>query len=364
MSRLDLPEFWMPFPSRSNPHKEATWAKLDRWLGEVGLIKSEVARRRFRSVEFLDLAARTYPEVGPDELTLVTCWLTWLFMMDDQVDECHLGERPDDGRRFAEGLVRLTLPATDRARAVPNSPLEAAFLDVWKRLAPQVSPRLEQQFLRHARDYVESLVWEVDNRYERNIPDLLAYSEGRRSTGAVHTAFDLLEYAHHSEIPVAVSEGMLMNNLRVCAIDVISIGNDIISYYKEAAREEIHNVVVVAQNLIGGSPRQVMDVVNKLQNQRIQLFLRTKDKLAAEFDKLGLTERERESTLLYVRGLEDWMVGNLEYSLHTPRYFDVEASIPGQRISWVDNLSAMPESALMAPVGNSSKPRETSASLA
>jgi hypothetical protein len=212
-----------------------------------------------------------------------------------------------------------------------------------------MSPRLQQRFLTHVRAYVRSLLWEVDNRAGRQVPDLLAYVEGRRNTGAVLTIFDLIEYANRAELSAALCASPLLDTLRLCAMDNICLINDIISFEKENARGEVNNCVSVCKHWLGCSTRDAMRVVNDLAGQRTTLFLQTKAKLEREYERLGASAFERVACARFVEGLESWMQGNLDFSLGSARYFDIEASVSGQRVSWIDNISGMPESALVSP---------------
>lgn len=348
MAREDLPVFQSPFSARINVHRELVWSRARAWLRRTGLVQSDAAMQRAESIDYSELGARTWPDAGPDELELVTCWVIWLFMIDDQFDDCHLGERRDDARALVEGCERVLTCPIDSAYA--TNPVEAGLLDIWTRVAPHMSPRLQERFSRHTRHYVRSLLWEVENRVERKVPDLLAYAEARRDTGAVLTIFDLIEYANRAELSPALCRNPLVETLRVCAMDNICMINDIISHDKESARGEVNNYVCVCQHWLGCDTRTAMQYVNELQARRTALFLQSKEKLESDLGRLDVSEAERSACARYVAGLESWMQGNLDFSLGSARYFEVEASVQGRRVSWIDNIGGAPDDALIAPL--------------
>jgi hypothetical protein len=52
----------------------------------------------------------------------------------------------------------------------------------------------------------------------------------------------------------------------------------------------------------------------------------------------------------YIAGMEYWMRGNLEYSRISRRYYDIEASQEGQPVSWIENLTFVPQTCLFPPM--------------
>ena len=323
MTSFRLPKFFNPYPSRINLHREIASKNALRWACENGLINGRSALEQAQSSHFSALAALAYPEANSADLALINCWIIWLFMFDDQMDACRLGQHTDDCRRVVQRILRLMHPFPSRQDvSFADNAIELAWLDFWGRISEGMSLTMQQRFLEDVRGYLLGTQWEIDKRASHQIPDLLSYIDGRRTTGAVATLFDCIEYTSHSELPPSFCNSALFSAFRNAANDVVTMTNDIFSYDKEIANGEVNNCVVVCQQLLKRPLQEAVEFVNNLQTSRIHLFLRTKNDLDAFFETTALLETERKKVLHYVEGMQDWMRGNLEWSLATRRYHD------------------------------------------
>ena len=61
----------------------------------VWLVKDEAAIARLRDAKVASLVARAYPSAPLDPLAIITDWITWLFVLDDECDEAGIGKRPE-----------------------------------------------------------------------------------------------------------------------------------------------------------------------------------------------------------------------------------------------------------------------------
>jgi germacradienol/geosmin synthase len=75
------------------------------------------------------------------------------------------------------------------------------------------------------------------------------------------------------------------------------------------------------------SPQRAADLTNDLLTSRLQQFENTTlTELPALFEEYGLDPPERESVLLFVKGLQDWQSGCHEWHLRSSRYMNEEAT--------------------------------------
>ena len=82
---MQLPEMYMPYPARLNPHVETARAHARAWARAVGLLDEQPAIRGVRAwseaeYDALDLglfAALTFPDAPAPKLDLLTDWNVW-----------------------------------------------------------------------------------------------------------------------------------------------------------------------------------------------------------------------------------------------------------------------------------------------
>ncbi|MEU5050368.1 hypothetical protein [Streptomyces sp. NPDC021096] len=350
ISSFTLPQFYNPFPSRLSPELMTAADESLRWAQDMELVASPSAQERFESALYGEFAARTYPDAPTDRLVVAAKWCAWLFLFDDHFDDCYLGRSKSDAEAVLPNLLRC-LASPEIEPLIPGNPLEAALLDLWPQTATRMSPSWRGRFKRHMHDYLMSYFWEISNRSRRHTPDLVMYIDMRRDTGATWIGFDLIPYTEGLEVPTWLNDSLLLRTMELAAIDVICISNDILSHEKEMARGEVNNIVHVAQQLTGGEIQQSVNLVNAIQNSRIRLFLDHKEQIPAWLEESEASPATRQAVERYIVGLESWIRGNLDWSLRTARYLNVEyAPGHGDRVSWAENLSGVTDDALRAPV--------------
>jgi hypothetical protein len=339
-----------PFRARRSPHLAVGATDAREWAASRDLIRSVAARQRFETALYADFAARVYPEAPVRPLCVATRWCAWLFLFDDHFDDSLLGRDEGQGWRILERLLQQVATLGEGAAALPSaSPIEAALVELWSETGPAMSEGWRRRFARHLGDYLRSYTWEIGNRAEQVAPDLTQYIEMRRDTGATWIGLDLIEYVAGAEVPPKIYDSLPLRTLNLAAIDAICWTNDIASYAKERARGEVNNIVYIAQQAFGLDLQAAMDFTRRMQDSRVELFCRTAETLSEELDAGGATEDERMATHAYVRGLQDWIRGNLDWSLATARYLEVEHRPKGDRVSWTENISQVAEDLLVAP---------------
>lgn len=349
MRAFNLPDFFCPFITRLNPHHDESWAESRRWLVEMDLIQGEQAIQRLDRSGFSQLTARAYPNASPYDLKIAMNWLIWLFLFDDQLDECCLGHQKEQADLILGRLLKLTLNA-DETNSAPFSPVERAFVSLWREYAHRLSAEQQNRFSQNIRNYLSSLRWEVTARSEDALPGVLTFIEIRRDTGAVRMVLDIIEFCLNDEIPALLADSLAMQLLKNCTVDVICMSNDLFSFEKERARGDVNNLVLVWEQNVGCSREEAANSIYRFIIDRQNLFIETRIKLETELREIAMTEAKREMIRQYVEGMAHWMRANLDFSLSTPRYADIEDSQQGKPLSWVENISAMQPELFQAPL--------------
>jgi hypothetical protein len=314
----------------------------------MGLVQGEKAAIRLEKSGFSRLTASAYPKANAHDLKIATNWLIWLFLFDDQLDECYLGHQKSEAAQIIDKLFLYT-DLDPRSHKHAESAIEIAFVALWKEYTADLRETQQRRFMQNIRNYLSSLRWEVESRVERTVPSLVTFVDLRRNTGAVRLAIDLIEYSLHFEIPEVVANSTEMEMLKNCTNDVICMSNDLFSFEKEKARGDVNNILIVWQKNNECSIQTSVEAIYKLIIERQNQFISTRQKLESLVALLRLDDACRVGIQHYVAGMEHWMKANLEFSLTTPRYHDVEASREGMPPSWVENISSMPSEVFMAP---------------
>jgi germacradienol/geosmin synthase len=314
---FDPPAFSVPFPARVSPHLAAIRAHAARWASRHGLLEGGPwSAAAFEGADYGLFAALTHPDAPPVELALVADWHLWAFYVDDQVAT---GKRGRDLAGAQAFLDRLPAFLTDDP-AAPTDPAERALVDLWLRSGQAMPAGLRAELADQVRDLLASWRWELANLAEGRVPDPVDYLEMRRRTAGAGFALVLARYADHEAVPAALLASRPLRALADAFADIGPLRNDIVSYRKEIEGEgELNNGVLAAQRFFGCELGQAVAILADLVDSRLHQFVRVTRELP------GLAGEQRAAVERYVRRLQDWIAGDLEWSRRTGRYGGVPA---------------------------------------
>ncbi len=236
-----------PFTPRLSPHVDAVQRWSLHWATRHGLLDRPGARAAFARARFANLMARTYPDAGPADLQLATAWLISVFALDDRLERAG---GPAATRHLVDQVVELLGDDGDEARDASEPPKGhlRALAEVWRRTRPRVSPAWQARFTAHVGDYLEATVWEAGNRAANRPPPLAEYRTMRFRTAAIDMFFDLIEPMHGVELPAEVFADHDFAAMRRSAGMITAIFNDLVSWPKEEAAGDHHNIVLALRH--------------------------------------------------------------------------------------------------------------------
>ncbi|MEV4285349.1 terpene synthase family protein [Nonomuraea bangladeshensis] len=220
----------MAEPCRMHPSVYAIEAAVIDWARRTGL-------RADPGVGFHRMAARAFAEFDAAAAALFAQWLTWLFHLDDELDE---GECPVE---VFQGLLRGSA----------RHPLEAAFADLWRVTSARMSDRWRARFAVGLQRQHDACRTEADNRAARRMPTLEEYPALRRGTVGPYL-YDLVEPCLRVEVPDWLHDSEPWRQLVDACSDVTAWCNDVASRPKE--RGDVHNFVVLAMRQLGLGERE------------------------------------------------------------------------------------------------------------
>jgi germacradienol/geosmin synthase len=342
MQPYELPDFYMPYPARLNPHLDTARAHTKSWAREMGMLDGPPDapgatiwdEAKFDSMDFALLCAYTHPDAPSRELDLVTDWYVWVFYFDDHFLEIY--KRSQDQVGAKEYLDRLPafMPVSPTGPMwsgnkiknipTPTNPVERGLIDLWARTAPNRSPEWRLRFFESTKNLLYESTWELSNISGSRVPNPIEYIEMRRKVGGAPWSADLVEHAAFVEVPARVADSRPMRVLKDTFSDGVHLRNDLFSYQRETQVEgEINNCVLVLERFLDVSPQRAADLTNDILTSRLQQFENTTlTELPALFEEYGLSLLERESVLLYVKGLQDWQSGGHEWHMRSSRYMN------------------------------------------
>jgi Terpene synthase family 2, C-terminal metal binding len=307
MATTSLPSLRYPFPSAMNPHAASTDRQIMIWATHFGLLSPS----HESSPGYGWFAARAYPNAPANRLQIAADWMSWLFLLDDQIDETGIGGQP---ARLAQLHARFLAILDGDTPTRQDIPLAHALADLRTRMAEQASAPWMQRFRYHAVSYFAAMHWEATNRAERRIPDVATYCTRRPFTGAVESCFDLIVLVNQIRLPDSVRDHPAVQQLERMANNVICWSNDIFSAEKEAWHGDTHNLVLLLMNEERCSFQEALNRVATLHDAEVVAF-------GTQADQLSLHGVPVSADLTqYVAGLRAWMRANFDWSLTAMRY--------------------------------------------
>lgn len=335
MQPFELPDFYMPYPARLNPHLERARKHAKAWAIDMELLGADGGaapgvwdEQAFDSMDFALLVAYTHPDAPAPELEVVTDWYVWVFYFDDHFLETFKRTRDLRGAKAyldrLPGFMPVDPPADPATLPVPANPTERGLADLWSRTAPAMSAGWQRRFAESSRNLLKESLWELANISQDRVPNPIEYVEMRRRVGGAPWSADLVEYASSVEVPATVALTRPVRVLKDSFADGVHLRNDIFSYQRETETEgEVNNAVLVVERFLGCNPQQAANRVNDLLTSRLHQFENTTlTELPVLFEEHLLSLPDRLSLLGYVKGLQDWQAGGHEWHLRSSRYMN------------------------------------------
>ncbi|AEO58238.1 hypothetical protein MYCTH_2060085, partial [Thermothelomyces thermophilus ATCC 42464] len=139
------------------------------------------------------------------------------------------------------------------------------------RLSETATKMFKRRFLETWIDYVESVAQQAKHRSQSRILDLDSYFLLRRHTSGAPSTIALWEM--DMDIPDHIREHPILRMLETLAVDLIVIGNDLLSYNKEqAVGDDEHNIVTVIMAQFGMDVQGAIDRAGELSREKTDRF--------------------------------------------------------------------------------------------
>ncbi|MFJ5224034.1 family 2 encapsulin nanocompartment cargo protein terpene cyclase [Streptomyces sp. NPDC088400] len=336
---FDLPDFYLAYPARLNPHLEEAREHSKIWARDMGMLEGSGVweERDLDSHDYALLCSYTHPDCDGPALSLVTDWYVWVFFFDDHFLEVY--KKPQDregGKAYLDRLASFMPMDLTAGFPEPTNPVEAGLADLWARTVPSMSLGWRERFAESTENLLNESDWELSNINAHRVANPVEYIEMRRKVGGAPWSAGLVEYAAGAEIPAPIAGSRPLRVLKDSFSDAVHLRNDLFSYQREIEEEgELSNGVLVLETFLGCTTQEAADAVNDLITSRIQQFENTAlTELGPLFVENGLDPRQCADTLAYVKGLQDWQSGGHEWHMRSSRYMNGGGSGSGSGTSF------------------------------
>ncbi|MFE2959977.1 terpene synthase family protein [Nocardia tengchongensis] len=316
---MEAIEIFMPFgPAGINPAEAQAEAGTWSWLEAYALVPTEPTRRRMERT----LPARMYalwcPSAGVEELTLLSQYTAWAFIVDDQFDI----EIPEPPRCLeAVTAIEAVLDGT----ASPSGVLAIAFAELWERLCRGRSAAWRESARGEIRDWLWTYYTESVGRLSGNLPDLETYRAHRRDGVALYVFLDISERAEGVDLSAAIRHLPAMRSLRAAAVEHMGLFNDVLSVASDEASGYLYNSVLLAQYHHGHDRAQARQLVNGMLSDCVSRMTEAIERLPTELDDAGITGRDRADALTTAANYTVYVRANHDYHYQAARYTSAPA---------------------------------------
>lgn len=324
---FSLPDFYVPYPARLNPHVEEARRHTKEWARRMHMLEGSGIweEHDLDAHDYALLCAYTHPDCDAEALALVTDWYVWVFFFDDHFLETFKRSLDrEGGKRYLDRLPAFMPMDPAAAAPEPENPVEAGLADLWARTVPSMSDAWRARFAENTEHLLNESLWELSNMDEGRIANPVEYIEMRRKVGGAPWSAGLVEYAANAEVPASVAGSRPLGVLRDTFSDAVHLRNDLFSYQREVEDEkENSNGVLVLEHFLGCTTQEAADAVNDLLTSRLQQFENTAlTEVGPLCVEKGLDAAETAAVLAYTKGLQDWQSGGHEWHMRSSRYMN------------------------------------------
>jgi hypothetical protein len=310
--------FPMPFASACNPDRTAARLRNLHWARKFNLVASEADERRYDAWDITHLTCLWLPRARGPDLDLGIDAIFVGTVLEEAFDDAP-DLSPEGVRDACAPLLEILRPEGPPA---PSGVLSTALADVWERTCSGSTLEWRQRAARHWRWFIEAFSEEARRRRSPLPQTLEEYLELRRKSGFVHVMTDLTEKANGFEVSERTFWLPGVQRLLVLTADLIDTMNDVCSAEQEAARGDVHNLVLILQSLHGISREDAMARTHDHMRRWCDEFLQIEARLAEHGIQQHLNDLEADTLRHLVLGLKEGIGGHPDWYRDTARYND------------------------------------------
>ncbi|KAJ8473180.1 hypothetical protein ONZ51_g8039 [Trametes cubensis] len=299
-----------PLKGSTNPHYLRAAAESTAWVKSYNTLSERKLAFLLQGSSEL-LVSHAYPYAPYEQFRACCDFVNLLFVVDEVSDD----QNGCDARRTGEVFSHvMRYPDWDDGSALAKMTQEFK-----QRLLASSGPNSYRRFLMHCDDYVNAVAREAEYRERGEVLDVASFQTLRRENSAIRLCFGLFEFALGIDLPDRAFQDQHFMTLYWAAADMVCWSNDVYSYNMEQAKGHTgNNIVTVLMREKGVSLQAASDLIGEHFETLMKRFLDTKKLLPTFGGDLD------HAVVKYVEAMEHWVIGNLEWSFESQRYFGAE----------------------------------------
>ncbi|KAH9945296.1 terpenoid synthase [Epithele typhae] len=296
-----------PFVGSFNPHHDAVSVESSQWINSYRVL-SDRKRAFFLQGGSELLCSHAYPYASYERVRTCCDFVNLLFTVDEISDDQDRKGAYETGLTFYNSMRDLEYD--------DGTTLCKMTKEFTRRLLKHCGPRTYRRFIKHCKDYIEAVAQEADLRQHNTVLPLDEYTTLRRENSAVRFCFGLAGYALGVDLPDEVVEHPAFLAMHLATVDMVCWSNDLYSYNMEQAMgHTTNNVMTVLMTHQSLDLQGAADAVGKHYASLMDVWQTSKAALPSFGPEVDAEVAQ------YAMAMENWVIGNLNWSFETQRYF-------------------------------------------
>ncbi len=253
-----------PFVGRRNPLEGGLAKALAPWVTDYF---GASAATRIASWKVHELASGWFPQADDEHLMIGASFFCFRLLLDDAVDDTSLGRNPEAMKPVMERLDAVL----QRPRGQYDEQFSRGFADILQRAERGMTAEGYNAFHGACAAMLGAFLWEASNRAIDWAPDESAYTMLRPNASGATAAFGLVTTLQDLGLATEQVDGEL-STLLTHAGRIVCWVNDLLSYEKETARGDVHNLLIVLQRRRGLSQDEALWRAVEITNREVACF--------------------------------------------------------------------------------------------
>ncbi|KAI9000522.1 terpenoid synthase [Trametes punicea] len=301
-----------PFKGSTNPHYFRAAAESSAWVKSFNVLSARKLAFLLQGSSEL-LVSHAYPYAPYEQFRTCCDFVNLLFVVDEVSDDQNGKDARGTGDVF-RNVMRY--PDWDDGSALAKMTREFK-----ERLLASIGPNSYRRFLMHCDNYVDAVAQEAEYRERGQVLDVASFQRLRRENSAIRLCFGLFEYALGIDLPDRIFQDEHFMTLYWAAADMVCWSNDVYSYDMEQAKGHAgNNIVTVLMRQYDLDLQAASNLVGEHFEELTERFVKARKELSRLDGSLG------DGVAKYVEAMEHWVIGNLEWSFESQRYFGIQHS--------------------------------------
>ncbi|KAF3070170.1 Presilphiperfolan-8-beta-ol synthase [Trichoderma lentiforme] len=309
------------WPSEFQPDIDEINLEIDEWLKTVNVAEEKKAKHRARG-NYTLLTGIYYPHCKKDKMLVLSQFLYWIFLWDDEIDTG--GELTHDREGTLQCCAETNKCVDDCLGPNPNyTPppgsrgtveiLYPILRDLRKGLGPSSTERLRKEL----HDYINGVSGQQYVREADHLPDPWDHFNMRANDVGAIPSMTQNEFAMEFELPEWVRRHEAMEEIVLECTKLTILVNEVQSSQKEFRVSQLENLCFLFMNANNLSIEEAIDKVLGVLKEHYEICVAAEARLPWSKTDEKFNEDLRE----YVRGCQRLATGTACWSYNCERYF-------------------------------------------